>query len=117
MRNMSRKAAATLPSILIVLLLVLINTAAGCSSSTPSDEAIAEAIYSHLTRSAAGMGDSPCRNPGAVEVIEVEKASEKNKMTEWTVTVGVMCSGKEEQVKYVIFKDIFGDIKILKRSG
>ena len=109
--------AITLSSVLIILLLVLLNIATGCSSSTPSEEEMAEAILSHLTRSASGLSDSPCRPPQAVEVIDVLETTEKNKMTTWSVTVNVMCPNKEEQARYVIFKDVFGDIEVLRRIG
>ena len=109
--------ATNLSSILIILLLVFINMATGCTTGTPSEGDMEEALFSYLTRSASAYTESPCRNPEAVEVIEVEESSEENKMTTWSVTVSVICPNKEMQAQYVIFKDVFGGIKVLRRSA
>lgn len=76
-----------------------------------------EAIFTYITRSATGLSERPCHNPESVEVIEVEETSEKNKMTTWSVTVNVVCSVEQVQAQYVIFRDSFGNIKVLRRSA
>ena len=113
---MSSKLATNPASILIILLLVFLNLAIGCTG-TPSEEDMGEVIFDYITRSASGFTDKPCNNPQAVEVIEVEEASEQHSLDTWTVTVNVICSNEEVQAEYVIFKDTFGNIKVLRRSA
>ena len=113
---MSSKLAANPVSILIILLLVFLNLAIGCTG-TPSEEDMGEVIFDYITRSAAALTEKPCHNPEAVEVIEVEETSEKNRMATWSVTVNVICSNEEVQAQYVIFKDTFGNIRVLRRSA
>jgi hypothetical protein len=112
---MVKKSIANLLALFIISL-VLVGTIIGCTTDIPSDGDIEEAILAYLTRSALALTESPCRNPEAVKVIEVEQSSEKHKMTIWTATINIICPNKEVQAKYVVFKDSFGDIKVLKRT-
>ena len=88
--------------------------AIGCNTGTPSEGDMEEAIFTYLTRSATALTERPCHNPEAVEVIEVEETSEANSLATWSVKVNVICSNKEVQAQYVIFKDSFGNIKVLR---
>lgn len=101
----------------LVLLLLLACISIGCTSNTPSDEDIEQAILSYLTSSATTLTDNPNRNVEAVEVIEVGEPYEQGRMTMWPVTVKIMRPNQEEQAEYIIFKDILGHIKILRRSA
>ena len=114
---MSSKLATKLASILVILLLMSINLAAGCTG-TPSDEDMQEIIFDYITRSAKGVTERPCNNPEAVEVLEVEETSEEYALNTWSVTVNIICSNNEQvQAQYVIFKDTFGSLKVLRRSA
>ena len=113
---MSSKLATKLSSILIILLLVFINLAIGCTG-TPSEEDMGEVIIDYITSSAKGLTERPCSNPEAVEVIEVEETSEQKGLETWAVTVNVICSNEEVQAQYIIFKDTFGSIRVLRRSA
>jgi hypothetical protein len=114
---MSGKVATTLSLILLVLLLMSLNMATGCTSGTPSEGDMGEAIFTYITRSAAGVPERPCHNPEVVEVIEVEETTEKNKMTTWSVTVNVICSNEEVQAQYIIVRDTLGNLKVLRRTA
>ena len=108
---------AKLLRLLLVLILLLVSISVGCTPGTPSEEDIEKTLLSYLRQSAAAVTENTSRNVESVEVIEVSEPFEQGRMTMWTVKVNIVSPRDEEQAEYIIFKDIFGSIKVLRRSA
>jgi len=109
-------------SVLLLLLLVVFAVPAGlltgCGSSTPTEEDVESAILSYLKTDVAAITDNPSRNVWGVEVIEIGEPFEQGRQTMWPVKVNILKSGSEqERAEYVLFKDVFGDLTVLRRTA
>lgn len=104
-------------AILLVLILSLAVISTGCASGTPSDEDFEQAILSYLLKSTTGITDNPSRSIKSVEVTEVGESYEYGKMIVWPVKVNIVKPSSVEQAEYIIFRDVFGDLKVLRRSA
>jgi hypothetical protein len=108
-------------SVLLLLLLVVFvvpaGVLAGCGSGTPSKEDVERTILSYLKNDVAALTENPGRNVQAVELVEIGEPFEQGRQTMWPVKVNILKSGNEqEQAEYVIFKDVFGELKVLRRT-
>ena len=107
---------AKLLLMLLVLLVVLAGMSLGCtSSSVPSNDEIEKVILSYLQKSATGLAGNPYRDVQAVEVIELGEPDEDG-MTMWPVEVRIVRPNSEERATFIIFRDTFGQLKVLRRS-
>ena len=104
-------------AILLVLILSLAVISTGCTTGNPSEEDFEQAILSYLRKSTTGITDNPSRSIEAVEVIEVGESYEYGKMTVWPVKVNIVKPSSVERAEYILFRDVFGDLKILRRSA
>ena len=104
-------------AILLALLICTTVISTGCATGTPSEEELEEAILSYLRQSTGGITDNPSRTIKAVDVTEVGESYEYGKMTVWPVKVDIIKSSGVEQAEYIVFRDVFGDITILRRTA
>jgi len=105
--------------VLLSLLMVSVGVLTGCASSAPSEEAVEEALFSYLNNDVTGITtDNPRRNVRGVDVVEIGEPFDQGRQTMWPVKVTILKSGDEqEQAEYVLFKDVFGDLKVLRRTA
>jgi hypothetical protein len=103
--------------ILLVVFVVPAGVLTGCTSAAPSKEAVEKAVLSYLNNDVAALADNPSRNVRAVEVIEIGESFEQGRQTMWPVKVNLVKSGSDqEQAGFVLFKDVFGELKVLRRT-
>lgn len=105
-----------LPFILLAVLVVLTGMSVGCTSGTPSEEDAEKVILSYLRNSAVTISDNPDRNVQAVHVIEIGESYQQGRQTMWSVKISIVRPNKDdEQAEYVLFRDAFGNLKVLRR--
>jgi len=109
---------AMLLLVLLVVFVVPAGVLAGCGSGTPSRDDVEGTILSYLETDVAALTENPGRNVQAVELIEIGEPFEQGRQTMWPVKVNILKpGGEQEQAEYVIFKDIFGEFKVLRRAA
>jgi hypothetical protein len=105
---------AKLLMVFLVLFLISAGISLGCTSGVPSNEDIGKVILSYLQRDSLALSDSPYRDVQSVNVIEVGEPDEQG-MTMWTVKVEIVRPNRDEQAEYIIFRDTFGKLRVLRR--
>ena len=107
-----------LPFILLAVLVVLAGMSVGCTSGTPSEEDAEKVILSYLRNSVVTLSDNPDRNVQAVHVIEIGESYQQGRQTMWSVKISIVRPNKDdEQAEYVLFRDAFGNLKVLRRTA
>jgi hypothetical protein len=106
--------------LLPLLLLVCVAVAcwsAGCASGAPSEEEAGQVILDYLQTSGAAFTEDPNRRAEAVEVIEIGESFQQGRQTMWPIRVTIVKrGGVEEQAEFTVFKDVFGALKVLRRT-
>jgi hypothetical protein len=108
---------ARLLFILLAVLVVSAGMSAGCTSGAPSEEEAERTILSYLRNSAATITEGTSRDVEAVEVIEIGESYQQGRQTMWPVRVKLVSPKQVQQAEYLVFKDAFGSLRVLRRSA
>ena len=103
--------------VLIAVLVVSAGMTSGCSSKAPTEEEAERTILSYLQNSAAMITESTIRDVETVEVIEIGESYQQGRQTMWPVRVKLVSPKQVEQAEYLVFKDVFGSLRVLRRSA
>ncbi len=108
---------ARLLFILLAVLVVSAGMSAGCTSGVPSEEEAERTIHTYLRNSPSTLTEGTSRDVEAVEVIEIGESYQQGRQTIWPVSVNLVSPKQVEQAEYLVFKDAFGSLRVLRRSA
>lgn len=108
---------ARLLFILLAVLVVSAGMSAGCTSGTPSEEEAERTILSYLWNSPSTITEGIGRDVEAVEVIEIGESYQQGRQTMWPVRVNLVSPKQVQQAEYLVFRDAFGGLRVLRRSA